>query len=68
LKDNVGDNEGETTMKSITKLTLEEINEAIALYLHLLNHEEVQTAPTHTGEPMCRICGRTAREVVKYNL
>lgn len=46
-----------------TSLTPQEEKYAIALYLHLLNHEEVQNAPIHPGEPMCKICNKTAKEI-----
>jgi len=48
-----------------TKLTQQEIAEAVALYLHLLNHPEVMHAPYKPGEPMCKICNKTAKEILE---
>lgn len=45
-----------------------EVEEAIALYQHLKNHSEVQGDLVEPGEPMCKICNKTAKEIVKHNL
>jgi hypothetical protein len=47
-----------------TKLSNQQKKEAEALYLHLLNHKEVQGAPKFTGEPICKICNRTAKDIL----
>lgn len=39
--------------------------EAVALYNHLKNHNEVINANVNKGEPMCKICNKTAREILK---
>ena len=41
-----------------------QVKEAKALYLHLLNHSEVQNSPVNPGMPMCKICGMTAKEIL----
>ena len=51
-------------MTKFTELTDLQIKEAKALYLHLLNHPEVQNAPRNAGMPICKICGATAREIL----
>ncbi len=38
---------------------------AIKFYEHMLNHKEVQEAPTHKGIPMCKICEKDAEEIFK---
>lgn len=45
-------------------LTIQQLREAKALYFHLLNHPEVKTTPINPGLPMCKICYRTAREIL----
>lgn len=47
-------------------LTPQQIREAIALYLHLLNHPEVITAPNNPGMPICKICKKTAKDLVEW--
>jgi len=43
-------------MKQIKQLTIQQQMEAEALYLHLLNHNEVQ--------PICKICNKSAHEIL----
>jgi hypothetical protein len=50
-----------------TTLTEKEEDEAKALYLHLINHDEVANAPIYPGEPMCRICRKTANQILEEN-
>jgi hypothetical protein len=45
------------------KLTPQQRREAEALYLHLLNHKEVQDAVMNKNKPMCRICMKTAYDI-----
>ena len=42
-----------------------EIQEAIALYKHLKRHPEVINAPVNPGQPMCKICNKTAKQIEK---
>ena len=51
-------------MKEIKELTIQQQIEAEALYLHLLNHKEVQEAPVNKGMPVCKICNKTAHEIL----
>lgn len=51
------------------RLSIEEINEAIALYLHLRNHEEIldpENPKQH--HPVCKICNLTAKEILDRKL
>lgn len=48
-----------------TILTEKEEDEAKALYLHLINHDEVVNAPINPGEPMCKICRMTAKQILE---
>jgi hypothetical protein len=47
------------------KLTGQQLKEAIALYEHLLNHKEVQQSKIHKGVPVCKICGMSAKEILR---
>lgn len=46
------------------KLSVREINEAVALFIHLKNHVEVQHSPIHRGQPMCTICHKSAGQIL----
>lgn len=52
-------------MKIYISLSADQIEEAKALYLHLLNHVEVQEAPKFRGMPCCKICNKTAYQIYK---
>ncbi len=45
----------------------DELDEAIALYRHLRNHPEVKDAPVNKGQPMCKICNKTAKQILEEN-
>ena len=49
--------------KKYVNLTENQIKEAKALYLHLLNHIEVQEAPEYRGMPICKICNKSAYQI-----
>ena len=38
--------------------------EAIAFFEHLKAHEEVKNAVTHLGVPVCKICGKTSKQIM----
>lgn len=40
-----------------------EVEEALALYYHLKGHKEVKEAKLNKGMPICKICGKTAKEL-----
>jgi len=46
------------------ELNKEEQKEALALYSHLKEHPEVIHAPYRPGEPMCKICKKTAKDIL----
>lgn len=46
------------------ELTEQQEKEAIALYKHLIQHPEVQGAPINPGMPMCKLCDKTAEEIL----
>ena len=46
----------------------DKLDEAIALYRHLKEHPEVINAPTNKGEPMCKICNKTAKQILEKSL
>ena len=50
-------------MTEITQLSRKQMDEAISLYIHLLNHKEVQEAPVNPNMPMCKICNKTAKHI-----
>lgn len=51
------------------RLNIEEINYAIALYLHLVNHEEIRDEDnSHQYQPMCKICNITVKEILERKL
>lgn len=49
--------------KKYMSLTKEQEKEAKALYLHLLNHTEVQEASYYRGMPCCKICNKSAYQI-----
>lgn len=52
-------------MTKYTELTEQQEKEAKALYLHLLNHPEVQQSSRNAGMPICKMCGRSARDILE---
>ena len=58
----------EVVIKQSRKQFAEENAEAIALYDHLINHPEVKNAPYKAGEPMCKICNKTAKEILQEKI
>ena len=42
----------------------DEIKEALALYYHLKNHTQVKKAPTYRGMPICKICDKSAYQIM----
>ncbi len=52
-------------MDKISNLSEEEQKEALALYSHLKEHPEVIHAPYRPGEPMCKICKKTAKDILR---
>lgn len=49
----------------MVELTGRQKEEALVLYAHLLEHPEVQSAPVAPGQPMCRICYKTAAQLLE---
>lgn len=42
----------------------QEVKEAISLYLHLKNHTEVKSAEQYRGMPCCKICNKSAYQIM----
>ena len=42
----------------------DDVKEALSLYLHLKNHTEVQEAPKFKGMPICKICNKSAYQIM----
>lgn len=42
----------------------DDIKEALALYYHLRKHTEVQEAPEYKGMPICKICNKSAYQIM----
>ena len=42
----------------------DEVKEALSLYYHLKNHTEVQEAPIYKGMPICKICNKSAYQIM----
>lgn len=42
----------------------DEVKEAISLYQHIKNHIEVIEAPTYKGMPVCKICDKSAYQIM----
>ena len=42
----------------------DDIKEALSLYFHVKNHTEVQKAPTYKGMPICKICDKSAYQIM----
>ena len=50
------------------KQKAEENKEALAFFEHLQNHPEVKNAPLSAGIPICKICNKNSREILKEKL
>ena len=42
----------------------DEVKEALALYFHLKNHTEVKESKSYKGMPMCKICNKSAYQIM----
>jgi len=42
----------------------DEVKQAISLYNHLKNHVEVKESEEYTGMPMCKICEKSAYQIM----
>ena len=50
--------------KNYIELTID-VKRALALYGHLMRHKKVQEAPLNPGQPMCKICNKTATQILQ---